>query len=249
MELLIERFRSLEIDHTNKLGQTALIKAAIQGRTNCARILLRSGKGRKAAEYCLKKIKNLRRRSVPKGLRTKTDCIGMGRICGENGVREGGGRIHGAEEGPQNIAAEGGGQLQAGGAGEMRSDFIGNVEKSLLKLPKGRVFGRHSADRRRGARSVRPLAPAAALRAPHALREDQNHSAVVALLSLPTPTPIPPAPTVPIHSRNCPPPQYPILIFKAKTPAKVRISPEAKKLRILKNISTSIKLYFTIFIF
>uniref|UniRef100_A0A183CLD6 ANK_REP_REGION domain-containing protein n=1 Tax=Globodera pallida TaxID=36090 RepID=A0A183CLD6_GLOPA len=43
VELLIDRFDKLEIDHVNKLGQTALIKAAIQGRANCARILLRAG--------------------------------------------------------------------------------------------------------------------------------------------------------------------------------------------------------------
>ncbi|KAL3079031.1 hypothetical protein niasHS_014813 [Heterodera schachtii] len=43
IELLIDRFDKLEIDHVNKLGQTALIKAAIQGRANCARILLCSG--------------------------------------------------------------------------------------------------------------------------------------------------------------------------------------------------------------
>ncbi|KAL3122734.1 hypothetical protein niasHT_005451 [Heterodera trifolii] len=43
IELLIDRFDKLEIDHVNKLGQTALIKAAIQGRANCARILLCAG--------------------------------------------------------------------------------------------------------------------------------------------------------------------------------------------------------------
>jgi hypothetical protein len=63
IELLIHRFSALKIDHVrgevenavdifngfgifqvNKLGQTALIKAAIQGRERCAVILLRAGK-------------------------------------------------------------------------------------------------------------------------------------------------------------------------------------------------------------
>ncbi|VDO67287.1 unnamed protein product [Heligmosomoides polygyrus] len=43
VELLLARFPHLEIDHVNHLGQSALMKAAIQGRITCARALLRAG--------------------------------------------------------------------------------------------------------------------------------------------------------------------------------------------------------------
>lgn len=42
VEFLLERF-PVNIDQTNKLGQTALMKSAIQGRISCARTLLRAG--------------------------------------------------------------------------------------------------------------------------------------------------------------------------------------------------------------
>lgn len=44
VQTIIDRFRNLEIDKVNKLGQSALIKAAIQGRATCCRILLKAGK-------------------------------------------------------------------------------------------------------------------------------------------------------------------------------------------------------------
>ena len=40
---LLHHFRRVKIDHANKLGFTALMKAAIQGRTRCAKQLLFSG--------------------------------------------------------------------------------------------------------------------------------------------------------------------------------------------------------------
>uniref|UniRef100_A0A914C230 Uncharacterized protein n=2 Tax=Acrobeloides nanus TaxID=290746 RepID=A0A914C230_9BILA len=40
---LVEKFTKVNIDQINRLGQTPLMKAAIQGRTNCARILLKAG--------------------------------------------------------------------------------------------------------------------------------------------------------------------------------------------------------------
>lgn len=43
VQALIERFPKLQIDQVNKLGQSALMKAAIQGRTNCAKALLKAG--------------------------------------------------------------------------------------------------------------------------------------------------------------------------------------------------------------
>ncbi|CAD5206523.1 unnamed protein product [Bursaphelenchus okinawaensis] len=43
LQVLIDRFPKLKIDQVNKLGQSALMKSAIQGRENCARILLKAG--------------------------------------------------------------------------------------------------------------------------------------------------------------------------------------------------------------
>ncbi|EYC24737.1 hypothetical protein Y032_0013g2083 [Ancylostoma ceylanicum] len=43
VEMLISRFPQLQIDQVNYLGQSALMKAAIQGRVTCARALLRAG--------------------------------------------------------------------------------------------------------------------------------------------------------------------------------------------------------------
>ncbi|TKR92168.1 hypothetical protein L596_006873 [Steinernema carpocapsae] len=43
VQLLIQRFPNLNIDQVNKVGQSALIKAAIQGRVGCAKVLLKSG--------------------------------------------------------------------------------------------------------------------------------------------------------------------------------------------------------------
>ncbi|KHJ80146.1 ankyrin repeat protein [Oesophagostomum dentatum] len=41
--MLLSRFPQLRIDQVNHLGQSALMKAAIQGRVTCARALLRAG--------------------------------------------------------------------------------------------------------------------------------------------------------------------------------------------------------------
>uniref|UniRef100_A0A1I7SDR0 ANK_REP_REGION domain-containing protein n=1 Tax=Bursaphelenchus xylophilus TaxID=6326 RepID=A0A1I7SDR0_BURXY len=43
VQVLVDRFPKIKIDQVNKLGQSALMKSAIQGRTNCAKILLRAG--------------------------------------------------------------------------------------------------------------------------------------------------------------------------------------------------------------
>ena len=40
---LLHHFRRVRVDQCNKLGFTALMKAAIQGRTKCAKILLFAG--------------------------------------------------------------------------------------------------------------------------------------------------------------------------------------------------------------
>ncbi|VDL86619.1 unnamed protein product [Nippostrongylus brasiliensis] len=42
VEMLLARFPTIEVDQVNHLGQTALMKAAIQGRVACARVLLRA---------------------------------------------------------------------------------------------------------------------------------------------------------------------------------------------------------------
>lgn len=44
VQVLLERFPALKFDQVNKLGQTALIKAAIQGRVSCAKLLLHASK-------------------------------------------------------------------------------------------------------------------------------------------------------------------------------------------------------------
>ena len=43
VSLLLRRYRRLKIDQCNNLGFTALMKAAIQGRTRCAKLLLSAG--------------------------------------------------------------------------------------------------------------------------------------------------------------------------------------------------------------
>ncbi|CAJ0593311.1 unnamed protein product [Cylicocyclus nassatus] len=43
VEMLLSRFPQIRIDQVNHLGQSALMKAAIQGRVTCARALLRAG--------------------------------------------------------------------------------------------------------------------------------------------------------------------------------------------------------------
>lgn len=42
--MLLTRSRSIEIDAKNNLGFTPLMKAALQGRTRCAKLLLFAGK-------------------------------------------------------------------------------------------------------------------------------------------------------------------------------------------------------------
>lgn len=42
--MLLTRSRSIEIDAKNALGFTPLMKAALQGRTRCAKLLLFAGK-------------------------------------------------------------------------------------------------------------------------------------------------------------------------------------------------------------
>jgi len=44
VSFLLRHFRRVCIDQCNKLGFTALMKAAIQGRTKCAKLLLASGR-------------------------------------------------------------------------------------------------------------------------------------------------------------------------------------------------------------
>jgi len=43
VNFLLRRFHRLRVDQCNKLGFTALMKAAIQGRTRCAKLLLFAG--------------------------------------------------------------------------------------------------------------------------------------------------------------------------------------------------------------
>ncbi|XP_041374862.1 photoreceptor ankyrin repeat protein-like [Gigantopelta aegis] len=43
VRILLQDYKGIKIDHANKLGFTALMKAAIQGRTDCARLLLYAG--------------------------------------------------------------------------------------------------------------------------------------------------------------------------------------------------------------
>ena len=43
VNVLLRHFRHVRIDQCNKLGFTALMKAAIQGRTRCAKLLLFAG--------------------------------------------------------------------------------------------------------------------------------------------------------------------------------------------------------------
>ena len=44
LNYLLQNFRRVRIDQCNHLGFTALMKAAIQGRTRCAKLLLFAGK-------------------------------------------------------------------------------------------------------------------------------------------------------------------------------------------------------------
>ena len=41
--MMLQDFKGIRIDQPNRLGCTALMKAAIQGRTDCARLLLYAG--------------------------------------------------------------------------------------------------------------------------------------------------------------------------------------------------------------
>ena len=43
LNYLLQNFRRVRIDQCNHLGFTALMKAAIQGRTRCAKLLLFAG--------------------------------------------------------------------------------------------------------------------------------------------------------------------------------------------------------------
>ncbi|CAD6197044.1 unnamed protein product [Caenorhabditis auriculariae] len=52
VEMLLEKFPTINIDQTNFLGQTALIKSAIQGRVSCARLLLRAGADPNKRDNC-----------------------------------------------------------------------------------------------------------------------------------------------------------------------------------------------------
>jgi len=44
VSFMLHHFRRVRIDQSNKLGFTALMKSAIQGRTRCAKLLLFAGK-------------------------------------------------------------------------------------------------------------------------------------------------------------------------------------------------------------
>ena len=43
VRVLLHDFRKIRVDHKNKAGFTALMKAALQGRTSCAKQLLYAG--------------------------------------------------------------------------------------------------------------------------------------------------------------------------------------------------------------
>ena len=43
VRMMLQDFKGIRIDQPNRLGCTALMKAAIQGRTDCARLLLYAG--------------------------------------------------------------------------------------------------------------------------------------------------------------------------------------------------------------
>lgn len=43
VRVLLHEFRKIRVDHKNKAGFTALMKAALQGRTSCAKLLLYAG--------------------------------------------------------------------------------------------------------------------------------------------------------------------------------------------------------------
>ena len=43
VRLILQDIKGIRIDQQNRLGQTALMKAAIQGRADCARLLLYAG--------------------------------------------------------------------------------------------------------------------------------------------------------------------------------------------------------------
>lgn len=44
VKVLLDDFTNIKVDIRNKMGFTALMKAAIQGRTCCAKLLLYAGK-------------------------------------------------------------------------------------------------------------------------------------------------------------------------------------------------------------
>lgn len=43
VRILLQDFKGIRIDQPNRLGMTALMKAAIQGRSDCSRLLLYAG--------------------------------------------------------------------------------------------------------------------------------------------------------------------------------------------------------------
>jgi ankyrin repeat protein len=49
--VLLRHFRHVRIDQCNRLGFTALMKAAIQGRTRCAKLLLFAGEFSSLASF------------------------------------------------------------------------------------------------------------------------------------------------------------------------------------------------------
>lgn len=49
--MLLSRCKEIDIDARNNLGFTALMKAALQGRNKCAKLLLFAGETRKARDW------------------------------------------------------------------------------------------------------------------------------------------------------------------------------------------------------
>lgn len=56
VNFLLRRFHRLRVDQSNKLGFTALMKAAIQGRTRCAKLLLFAGL---LLVYCISRLRHV----------------------------------------------------------------------------------------------------------------------------------------------------------------------------------------------
>ncbi|XP_062612068.1 ankyrin repeat domain-containing protein 33B-like [Saccostrea cucullata] len=51
VRVLLHEFRKIRVDHKNKAGFTALMKAALQGRTSCAKLLLYAGANPKLRDH------------------------------------------------------------------------------------------------------------------------------------------------------------------------------------------------------